>query len=194
MLNYYGYWFTGRVYSWNKTWHWVERTYKATVISSRLRHSSVVPTVLPLASLAVRFATTGKPSHKQNLLKTSKTVETYNKCLVLKDLHSIKTLLFSHRSLRSLKLSPQLMFWFSSCYCVSGLIHFRHRVMRFTTNEVTWHKFPPLSFFLLGTSCLGRPSGYVPCASEDMACGYWFSKWRTTKPIWSDKKRRNRSQ
>ena len=36
------------------------------------------PTILPLASLAVRFATTGKPSHKQNLLKTSKTVETYN--------------------------------------------------------------------------------------------------------------------
>ena len=29
------------------------------------------PTILPLASLAVRFATTGKPSHKQNLLKTS---------------------------------------------------------------------------------------------------------------------------
>ena len=25
---------------------------------------------------------------------------------------------------------------------------------------------------LLGTSCLGRPSGDVPCASEDMACGY----------------------
>ena len=29
---------------------------------------------------------------------------------------------------------------------------------------------------LLGTSCL--------CVSEDMACGYWFSKWRTTKLIW----------
>ena len=26
------------------------------------------PTILPLASLAVRFATTVKPSHKQNLL------------------------------------------------------------------------------------------------------------------------------
>ena len=25
---------------------------------------------------------------------------------------------------------------------------------------------------LLGTSCLGRPSGDVPCASEDMACGH----------------------
>ena len=25
-------------------------------------------------------------------------------------------------------------------------------------------------------ACLGRPSGEVPCASEDMACGYWFSK------------------
>ena len=36
------------------------------------------PTILPLASLAVRFATSGKLSHEQNLLKTSKTVETYN--------------------------------------------------------------------------------------------------------------------
>ena len=60
------------------------------------------------------------------------------------------------------------------CFCVSGLIHFCHRVMRFTANEDTWYKFPPLSFLLLGTSCLGRPSGDVPCASEDdnMACGY----------------------
>ena len=56
------------------------------LISSRLRHSSVVPTVLPLASLAVRFATTGKPLHKRNLLKTSKTADMYNKCPVLKDL------------------------------------------------------------------------------------------------------------
>ena len=32
---------------------------------------------------------------------------------------------------------------------------------------------------------LAGPSGDVPCASEDdnMACGYWFSKWRTTKSI-----------
>ena len=37
---------------------------------------------------------------------------------------------------------------------------------------------------LLGTSCLGRPSGQVLCVSEHMACGYWFSKWRTTKSIW----------
>ena len=44
-------------------------------------------TILSLASLAVYFAITGKPSHKQNLLKTSKTVETYNKCPVLKDRH-----------------------------------------------------------------------------------------------------------
>ena len=41
--------------------------------------------------------------------------------------------------------------WFIS---FSGLIHFRHRVMRFTANEVTWYKFLPLSYFLLGTSCL----------------------------------------
>ena len=32
------------------------------------------------------------------------------------------------------------------------------------------------SFLLLGTSCLGRPSGDVPCAGEDMACGHRFSK------------------
>ena len=25
---------------------------------------------------------------------------------------------------------------------------------------------------VLGISCLGRPSGYVPCAGEEMACGY----------------------
>ena len=40
------------------------------------------------------------------------------------------------------------------------------------------------------TSCLGPPSGVVPCASEDIACGYWFSKSRSG----SDKKRRNRLQ
>ena len=37
---------------------------------------------------------------------------------------------------------------------------------------------------LLGALCLGRPSGQVLCVSEHMACGYWFSKWRTTKSIW----------
>ena len=31
------------------------------------------------------------------------------------------------------------------------------------------------------TSCLSRPSGDVPCSSKAMACGYWFSKWQTTK-------------
>ena len=77
-----------------------------------------------------------------------------------------------------LRILPQLFFFIIlelaavCCFCVSGLIHFRHRVMRFTVNEVTWYKFPPLSFLLLGTSCLCRPSGDVPCASEDMACGY----------------------
>ena len=50
---------------------------------------------------------------------------------------------------------------------IFGLIQFRHRVMRFTANEVTWYKFPPLSFLLLVTSCLGRPLGDMPCASED---------------------------
>ena len=29
-----------------------------------------------------------------------------------------------------------------------------------------------LKIGLLGTPCLCRPSGDVPCASEDMACGY----------------------
>ena len=46
----------------------------------------VGPTILRLTPLALSFATTGKPSHKQKLLKTSKTVEKYNKCPVLKDL------------------------------------------------------------------------------------------------------------
>ena len=36
----------------------------------------------------------------------------------------------------------------------------------------------------LRATAFGHPSGDVPCASEDMACGYWFSKWRTTKSIW----------
>ena len=40
--------------------------------------------------------------------------------------------------------------------------------------------------FLLSTS------GDVLSVSEAMVCGYWFSKWRTTKS--SDKKRRNRLQ
>ena len=39
--------------------------------------------MLPLASLAAHFATTGKPLHKQNLLKISETVDTSS----LKDLH-----------------------------------------------------------------------------------------------------------
>ena len=43
--------------------------------------------MLSLASLAVHFDTTGKPLHKQNLLKISKTVDMYNKCPVLKDVH-----------------------------------------------------------------------------------------------------------
>ena len=30
--------------------------------------------------------------------------------------------------------------------------------------------------------CLSRPSGDVSCAGEDMACGYWFSKF----PILND--------
>ena len=44
----------------------------------------------------------------------------------------------------------------------------------------------------LRATAFGHPSVDVPCASEDIACGYWFSKWRTTRSIWSDKKRRNR--
>ena len=33
------------------------------------------------------------------------------------------------------------------CFRVSRLIHFRHREMRFTANQVTWNKFPSLYFF-----------------------------------------------
>ena len=159
------------MYSCNKTWHWVERTYKATVISSRLCHSSVVQLyyLLRLWLCVLRLLGSLRTSktclRHRRLLKRTTNVQSW------KIFTSIKTLLPSHRSLRSfLELAAVC------CFCVSGLIHFRHRVMRFTANEVTWYKFPPLSFLLLGTSCLGRPPGDVPCASEDMACGYWFSK------------------
>ena len=47
-----------------------------------------------------------------------------------------------------------------------------------------WPQTKRLRARKIGFSCLGRPSGDVPFASEDMACGYWFSKWRTTKSIW----------
>ena len=42
------------------------------------------------------------------------------------------------------------------CSSVSGNDHFRHHVLRCTSIEITWYKFPPLSLFLLGTSCLVR--------------------------------------
>ena len=135
------------MYSCNKTWHWVERTYKATVISSRLCHSSVVQLyyLLRLWLCVLRLLGSLRTSktclRHRRLLKRTTNVQSW------KIFTSIKTLLPLHRSLRSLKLPPQLMFWFSSCYCVSGLIHFRHRVMRFTANEITWYKFPPCPFF-----------------------------------------------
>ena len=47
-----------------------------------------------------------------------------------------------------------------------------------------WPQTKRLRARKIGFSCLGRPSGDVPFASEDMACSYWFSKWRTTKSIW----------
>ena len=168
------------MYSCNKTWHLEERTYKAPVISSRLNGQQcyVLRLWLWVLRLLGGLCTSETCLRHRRLLICTTNVQSW------KIFTSIKTLLPSYRSLRSLRLPPQLMFWFSSCYCVSGLIHFRHRVMQFTANEVTWYKFPPLSFFSLGTSCLCRPSGDVPCASEDMACGYWFSKWRTTKSIW----------
>ena len=114
MLNYYGKWFTGRVYSCNKTWHWVERTYKATVISSRLCHSSVVQLyyLLRLWLCVLRLLGSLRTSktclRHRRLLKRTTNVQSW------KIFTSIKTLLPSHRSLRSLKLPPQLMFWFSN--------------------------------------------------------------------------------
>ena len=42
------------------------------------------------------------------------------------------------------------------CFSASGNDHFRHHVLRCTSIEITWYKFPPLSLFLLGTSCLVR--------------------------------------
>ena len=164
------------MYSCNKTWHWVERTYKATVISSRLCHSSVVQLYYLLRLWLCVLRLLGSLCTSETCLRHRRLLTCTTNVQSWKIFSSIKTLLPSHSCLRSLKPPPQLMFWFSSCYCVSGLIHFRHRVMRITANEDTWYKCPPLSFFLLGTSRFGRPSGDVPCASEDMACGYWFSK------------------
>ena len=48
------------------------------------------------------------------------------------------------------------------CFSVSGYDHFRHHVLRCTSIEITWYKFPPLSLFLLGTSCLVRKSNRCP--------------------------------
>ena len=64
--------------------------------------------------------------------------------------------------------------WFIS---FSGLIHFRHRVMWFTANEVTWYKFPPLSYFLLGTSCLpfGRQPSVTPRATFRAPARIWLA-------------------
>ena len=62
-------------------------------------------------------------------------------------------------------------------------LQFRYTFYRLQTNRLRARKIG-LQYTLLGTSCLGCPSGDVQCASEDMACGYWFSKWRTTKSIW----------
>ena len=42
------------------------------------------------------------------------------------------------------------------CFSVSGNDHFRHHVLRCTSIDITWHKFPPLFLFLLGTSYLVR--------------------------------------
>ena len=57
-------------------------------------------------------------------------------------------------------------------------------------NGLLWSRY---SFV---THCIGRkPRDWglarsafdEPCAGEDMACGFWFSKWRTTKSIWVSK-------
>ena len=63
-----------------------------------------------------------------------------------------------------LKLPPRPMLLPVCCFSVSGLIHFRHRVKWFTSNQVTWYN---LIYFLLGTSCLGRLSGDVLCVREN---------------------------
>ena len=63
-----------------------------------------------------------------------------------------------------LKLPPRPMLLPVCCFSVSSLIHFRHRVKWFTSNKVTWYN---LIYFLLGTSCLRRPSGDVLCVREN---------------------------
>ena len=61
----------------------------------------------------------------------------------------------------------------------------RHEFVRRRDEDFVQDLTAYLSFLLLGTSCLGRPSGDVPCASE-----IWLAVSRSG----SDKKRRNRLQ
>ena len=49
-------------------------------------------------------------------------------------------------------------------------LQFRYTFFRPPTKRLRARKIG--LHYKLGTSCLGRPSGDVPCASEDMACGY----------------------
>ena len=158
-------------------------------LSSWLCHSSVVQLyyLLRLWLCVLRLLgslRTSKPCLRHGrLLKRSKNVQSWQ------IFTSIKTLLPSHRSLRSLKLPPQLMFWFSN----------KQRSVAFAfpvsfTSVTEWcgsqrtksrgTSFLPCPFFYsalrasaaLRATAFGHSSGHVPCASEDMVCGYWFSK------------------
>ena len=98
------------MYSCNKTWHWVERTYKATVISSRLCHSSVVQLYYLLRLWLCVLRLLGSLCTSETCLRHRRLSTCTTNVQSWKIFPSIKTLLPSHISLTSFKLPPELMF------------------------------------------------------------------------------------
>ena len=121
------------------------------------------------------------------VIRTSKPVENLWKMGYLWSLYSFVTHSIdrkpSHRSLRYLKLCG----WCFDSRISSGLLLLRFRSHSLPSPSDAFHSkrshvvqvsFLVLSFtrHFVPRSPFGHPSGEVPCASEDMACGYWFSK------------------
>ena len=153
------------MYSCNKKWHWVERAYKATVISSQLCHYSVVQLyyLLRLWQCVLRLLGSLRTNktclrHRRLLKRTMSSLERSSLqlklCCLRTDLWDLKNSLrswcfdcFDSRISISLLL---LRFRSHSLPSPSDAVHSERRHV---------DKFPPLSFLLLGTSCLGRSSG-----------------------------------
>ena len=165
------------MYSCNKKWHWVGRTYKATVISSQLCHSSVVQLYYPLRLwlCALRLLGSLRTSktcfrHQRLLKRTMSSLERSSLqlklCCLRIDLEDLKNSLrswcFDSRISISLLL---LRFRSHSLPSPSDAVHSERR-----------HVVQVSSLVLSFTRHFGHPSGDVPCAGEDMACGHQFSK------------------